>query len=181
MLRAMRVGHLATVLVVFAATRLIGCGTTIEAASFDQSCTRATDCVAIGVGDPCSTSCVLFPSEDAIARTDYAAYREQAISAQYSCSHCGSLQGCGDTLAAPTSAYCVNQRCTVCDSSDPCTCAPHDPSCVDGAFLVDAGIEEAAAPGDAKSPSDAANPGDGATTPEATAPDAAHEATAGDP
>jgi hypothetical protein len=119
------------VLLVAAATRLVGCGSTIAASDYDQTCTVASDCVAVGVGDPCGTPCETFPSTDVISRTSFQRYRQDAVTSQESCSHCGGIQGCAGGGQATTSAYCVNMKCTLCASANPCDCAKGDPSCTD--------------------------------------------------
>jgi hypothetical protein len=140
----MRPGRIVVFVLVVGATRLVGCGSTVDASRYDQSCTWASDCFAVGVGDPCSTPCMEFPSADAISRTSGASYGSDAVEAQYSCSHCGSTLGnCTGNSAASKSAYCNAGTCTVCDDPDSCKCAPKDPTCgaTGSAGIPDAGTE----------------------------------------
>jgi hypothetical protein len=155
MVARMRKAQLALAVVVIAATRMIACGSTVSASKYDQTCQTAADCVAVGVGDPCSTACEEFPDVDAISRKALETYNYDAFSAQYSCSHCGSISNCPGNAALTKSAYCVQGTCTICDQSDPCSCAPHDPSCTDGG-LVEGGTDgETDAAGEAAPPADA--------------------------
>ena len=119
------------VVVVAVATRVVGCGSTIAASDYDQSCKVDSDCVAVGVGDPCGTPCDTFPAFDVISRTAYQRYRYDAVTAQESCSHCGTIQGCSGATQTTTSAYCVNDKCTLCNSVNVCDCMKDDPSCAD--------------------------------------------------
>jgi hypothetical protein len=152
----MKKAQLALAAVVVAATRMIACGSTVSASHYDQSCQTAADCVAVGVGDPCSTACEEFPDVDAISTKAIQTYNSDAFSAQYSCSHCGSLAAtCNSSVqSASKSAYCVQGTCTVCNQADPCSCAPHDPSCIDG------GVGEGGTDGSSDAESDAAPPAD---------------------
>jgi hypothetical protein len=148
----------ALAIVVVVATRAIACGSTVSASHYDQTCQTAADCVAVGVGDPCSTACEEFPEADAISRKSLETYNYDAFSAQYACSHCGSLSGCSGNAALTNSAYCKQGTCTLCDKADPCSCAPQDPSCVDGGPASDGGTDapaEAAPPADGPSQKDA--------------------------
>jgi hypothetical protein len=129
-MRRLRI-HWSVVIVVATATRLVGCGSTISGSDYDQTCMVATDCLIVGVGDPCSTPCATFPSEDVVSRTAYQQYHYDAVSAQESCSHCGTIHGCAGAGQATSSAYCMAGRCTTCNSANPCDCAPNDPSCTD--------------------------------------------------
>jgi hypothetical protein len=156
MVARMRKAQLALAVVVIAATRMIACGSTVSASHYDQTCQTAADCVAVGVGDPCSTACEEFPDVDAISRKALETYNYDAFSAQYSCSHCGSISGCSANPVLSKSAYCVQGTCTLCDQTDPCSCAPHDPSCIDAAPIGEGGTDgetdagpEAAPPVDA--------------------------------
>jgi hypothetical protein len=151
------------VIVVAFATRLVGCGTTIAASDYSQACKVAADCVVVGVGDPCGTTCDTFPSEDVVALSAYPQYRYDAVAAQESCSHCGTIQGCTGSAQTTNSAYCVGGQCTTCNSTNLCDCAPNDPSCTDGG--TDAGAGEGGA--DTGSPPDASG-------------DAAEDTAAGD-
>lgn len=117
----MRKAQLALAVVIVAATRVIACGSTVSASHYDQSCQTSADCVAVGVGDPCSTACEEFPDTDAISRKSLETYNYDAFSAQYACSHCGSISGCSGSAALAKSAYCVKGTCTVCDKADPCS------------------------------------------------------------
>ncbi len=157
MVARMRKAQLALAVVVVAATRMIACGSSVSASHYDQSCQTAADCVAIGVGDPCSTACAEFPDTDAISRKALETYNYDAFSAQYACSHCGGISGCSGNPALSKSAYCVQGKCTLCEQSDPCSCAPHDPSCTDAGVGTDGGTEEAGP----DAPAEAAPPADG--------------------
>jgi hypothetical protein len=113
---AMRPGRVVVFVLVVGVTRLIGCGSTVTAANYDQTCVWASDCQAVGVGDPCSTPCMEFPSADAISHKASASYSYDAVEAQYHCSHCGSTLGnCSGNAAAAKSAYCSAGKCTICD------------------------------------------------------------------
>ena len=141
----MRPGRIVVFVLVVAATRLFGCGSAVSASHYDQSCKWASDCAAVGVGDPCSTPCMEFPSADAINRTSAASYSYDAVESQYHCSHCGSTLGnCSGNAAAAKSAYCNAGTCTVCDDPNSCKCAPKDPTCgANGAAgIPDAGAGE---------------------------------------
>lgn len=160
MVARMRKAQLALAVVVVAATRMIACGSTVSASHYDQSCQTAADCVAVGVGDPCSTACEEFPDTDAISRKALETYNYDAFSAQYACSHCGSISGCSGNAALAKSAYCVQGTCTVCDKADPCSCAPKsDPSCSggDGGVVSEGGTDAGStdAPAEAAPPADA--------------------------
>jgi hypothetical protein len=115
MVARMRKAQLALAAVVVAATRMIACGSTVSASHYDQTCQTSADCVAIGVGDPCSTPCEEFPQADAISRKALETYNYDAFSAQYSCSHCGAISGCSGNPAAAKSAQCVQGTCALCD------------------------------------------------------------------
>ena len=156
MVARMRKAQLALAVVVVAATRMIACGSTVSASHYDQSCQTSADCVAVGVGDPCSTACEEFPEADAISRKALETYNYDAFSAQYACSHCGTISGCGGNPAATKSAYCVQGTCTLCNQADPCSCNSKDPSCIDGGVVeggTDAGQD--ASPAEAAPPVDA--------------------------
>lgn len=152
----MRKAQLALAVVVVAATRMIACGSTVSASHYDQTCQTAADCIAVGVGDPCSTPCEAFPEADAISRKALETYNYDAFSAQYSCSHCGTVGQCAENAALTQSAYCVKGTCTLCNSADPCTCAPKDPSCADAGLELEGGTDgESDAPAEAAPPEDA--------------------------
>jgi hypothetical protein len=172
----MRPGRIVVFVLVVAATRLVGCGSTVEASRYDQSCKWASDCRAVGVGDPCSTPCMEFPSADAISNNAAASYSYDAVEAQYHCSHCGSALGnCSGNPAAAKSAYCNAGTCTVCDDPNSCKCAPKDPTCgTNGA----AGIPDGGADGATDGGEDSAATEGGA--PEGGGGDASHEAGAGE-
>ncbi len=153
----MRKAQLALAVLVVAATRAIACGSTVTASHYDQMCQTAADCVAVGVGDPCSTACEEFPEADAISRKALETYNYDAFSAQYACSHCGSISGCTGNVALKNSAYCKQGTCAVCDKTDPCSCAPaNDPSCSDGGVGSEGGTPDAGtdAPAEATPPAD---------------------------
>ncbi len=117
---------------VFLATRLVGCGhTSLSDSQYDQTCQQASDCIAVGTGDPCTSSCGEFPSTGAIAAKAQLSYEQDALTAQYGCARgCGEQKGCETNIEKKSSAYCAAGRCTVCDDPNPCTCAPaSDPSC----------------------------------------------------
>src|SRR5579884_3077965 len=160
----MKKAQLALAVVVVGATRMIACGSTVSASHYDQSCQTTADCVAVGVGDPCSTACEEFPDADAISRKALETYNYDAFSAQYACSHCGSISGCGGNPAASKSAYCKQGTCALCDNADPCSCNKSDPSCTGAGTPGDAGTDagadaasEAAAQPEAAPPADAAH------------------------
>jgi hypothetical protein len=117
MVARMRKAQLALAAVVVAATRMIACGSTVSASHYDQTCQTSADCVAVGVGDPCSTACEEFPEADAISHKALETYNYDAFSAQYSCSHCGAISGCSGNAALTKTAVCVQGTCTVCDPS----------------------------------------------------------------
>jgi hypothetical protein len=101
----MRPGRVVVFVLVVGVTRLIGCGSTVTAANYDQTCVWA-----------CSTPCMEFPSADAISHKASASYSYDAVEAQYHCSHCGSTLGnCSGNAAAAKSAYCSAGKCTICD------------------------------------------------------------------
>ena len=127
----MRKAQLALAVVVVAATRMIACGSTVSAGHYDQSCETSADCVAVGVGDPCSTACEEFPEADAISRKALETYNYDAFSAQYACSHCGSISGCGGNPAASKSAYCAQGTCAICEGT----------SCGDGGVAIEGGTD----------------------------------------
>ena len=140
----MRPGRIVVFVLVVAATRLVGCGSPVSASHYDQSCKWASDCQAVGVGDPCSTPCMEFPSVDAISRNSSASYSYDAVESQYHCSHCGSTLGtCSGNVASAKSAYCNAGTCTVCGDPDSCKCAPKDPTCgiTGAAGIPDGGTE----------------------------------------
>jgi hypothetical protein len=111
----------------------------IAVSSYNQACTRDSDCVAIGVGDPCRRCDVLCPGNAAINIASYAQYR-------------------ADLAASPAGAdgatcSCVPATLTVCCNQGTC-----DPSCgadgssgpipildadIDGAEIEDTGINDA--------------------------------------
>jgi hypothetical protein len=157
----MRKAQLALAVVVVAATRTIACGSSVSASHYDQTCQTAADCIAIGVGDPCSTPCEGFPQADAISRKALETYNYDAFSAQYSCSHCGTVGQCAENTALTQSAYCVKGTCTLCDKPDPCDCNPHDPSCTDAGLVFEGGTD--AEDGEAAPPADAPSQGDSPT------------------
>jgi hypothetical protein len=157
MVAPMRKAQVALAVVVVAATRMIACGSTVSASHYDQTCQTSADCVAIGVGDPCSTACEEFPEADAISRKALETYNYDAFSAQYACSHCVSISGCAGNPAAAKSAYCVQGTCTLCDQADPCSCNAKDPSCTDAAPVFEGGTDagQDAPPAEAAPPVDA--------------------------
>jgi hypothetical protein len=134
MVARMRKAQLALAVVVVAATRMIACGSTVSAGHYDQTCQTSADCVAVGVGDPCSTACEEFPEADAISRKSLETYNYDAFSAQYACSHCGGISGCTGNPAAAKSATCVQGTCTLCDGA----------SCGDGGAVPEGGTTDAA-------------------------------------
>ena len=154
----MRPGRIVVFVLVVGVTRLVGCGSPVSASHYDQSCKWASDCQAVGVGDPCSTPCMEFPSADAISRNSAASYSYDAVEAQYHCSHCGSTLGnCSGNPAAAKSAYCNKGTCTVCDNSDSCTCAKTDPTCgANGAMGIPDGGTDGEADGAVEGGTDAA-------------------------
>lgn len=176
----MKKAQLALAIVVVGATRMIACGSTVSASHYDQSCQTAADCVAVGVGDPCSTACEEFPDVDAISRKALETYNQDAFSAQYACSHCGPISGCsGNGTTASKSAYCVQGTCTVCDKSDPCSCAPHDPSCVEGGVVEgDGGTDGGEDASPEAEPAPDAPASDSSSTPDAPASDSMSPADA---
>jgi hypothetical protein len=113
MVARMRKAQLALAVVVVAATRMIACGSTVSASHYDQTCQTSADCVAIGVGDPCSTACEEFPEADAISRKSLESYNYDAFSAQYACSHCGALSGCSGNPTSAKTAVCVQGTCAL--------------------------------------------------------------------
>jgi hypothetical protein len=143
----MRPRGIVTFVLVLLAARLVGCGATVTASKYDQSCKFASDCIVVGVGDPCGQPCVQFPSADAIAGTAAASYRLDADDAQYGCGDCGTpLSNCGNNATAGKSAYCNAGTCAVCDHESSCACAPMDSTCgVPGMpGMPDAGMGDAA-------------------------------------
>jgi uncharacterized protein YceK len=68
---------------------LSGCSTTIDADDFDQSCTEASDCTAVWVGDICNCDCF---SVAAINVDELAEYQEQrdGISCTNECGPCAN-------------------------------------------------------------------------------------------
>jgi len=150
MVARMRKAQVALAVVVVAATRMIACGSTVSAGHYDQTCQTAADCVTVGVGDPCSTPCEEFPEADAISRKALETYNYDAFSAQYSCSHCGTISGCSGNAAIAKTAVCVRGTCTICDpSTDACG--------TDGGGVPEGGVSDAAhdAPAEAAPPVDA--------------------------
>jgi hypothetical protein len=175
MVARMRKAQLALAAVVVAATRMIACGSTVSASHYDQTCQTSADCVAVGVGDPCSTACEEFPEADAISRKALETYNYDAFSTQYACSHCGSISGCSGNPAAAKSAYCAQGTCTLCDKADPCSCNSHDPSCIDGGVTVEGGTD-----GGEDAPAEAAPPADAPANKDGPEPDApASDASSG--
>jgi hypothetical protein len=150
MVARMRKAQLALAVVVVAATRMIACGSTVSASHYDQTCQTSADCVAIGVGDPCSTACEEFPEADAISRKALESYNYDAFSAQYSCSHCGAISGCSGNPASAKTAVCLQGTCTICDPSTQ-TCG------TDGGVVPEGGTDAGkdAPPAEASPPADA--------------------------
>jgi hypothetical protein len=169
----MRKAQLALAVVVVAATRMIACGSSVSASHYDQTCKTTADCIAVGVGDPCSTPCEAFPDADAISRSALETYNYDAFSAQYACSHCGTVGQCAENPALTNSAYCVQGTCKLCDKTDPCDCNPQDPSCNDAGVTSEGGTEAGTdAPAEAAPPADGPSQEDAPSQQDAPAQDA---------
>jgi hypothetical protein len=85
----------------------------IVASNYDQACTVDSDCVAIGVGDPCHTCDILCPGNAAINKSSLAQYTKDIAASP--------VADAGACSCAPTTL-------TVCCNAGTC-----DPSCgVDG-------------------------------------------------
>jgi hypothetical protein len=104
----------------------------ILASKYDQTCTVNSDCVAVGVGDPCRPCDILCGSNAAINTSSLAQYRRDVADSP----------GIGDAAAC---------RCTPTTVSVCCNAGTCDPSCgVEGSggavvSVHEAGVDEAGA------------------------------------
>ncbi len=94
------------VLVLVLALTLAGCNTTITSSHYDQTCTAASDCVAVGTGDVCR-SC-LCPNS-AINQKDLARYEADEKRLHSLCP--GSVALCDCVQTAPVT--CTGGRCAL--------------------------------------------------------------------
>lgn len=83
----------------------VGGNTTIHASEFDQSCSTASDCIAVKEGDVCACSC---PSA-AINESDVGKYQSKVVQLKSSCS---GTQGCG-VSCAQNHVECNASQCEV--------------------------------------------------------------------
>jgi hypothetical protein len=115
----------------------------ISASSYDQACSVDSDCVAIGVGDPCRACDILCPGNAAINKSSLSQYRKDIAASA--------------ALGDAATCSCAAAALTVCCNAGTC-----DPSCgvegsagpIQGVDASDADIEDAASD-DAVSAADA--------------------------